>query len=575
MEESKRNLLGGFPLSEGEQKGIEIAVDSVQDLWHKGSKCLVGRLGVPKKLNKEAFKAILLRIWRPVGTVLFKEVQENLWLFEFEEEADKQKVMAGRPWSYDRTLLILNEFDGRLAPDQLDFTLSPIWVQIHNMPLGCMNRAVGTQIGSTLGKVEEVAIAEDDVGWGRFLRVRVMINLFKPLERGRTLFVAGNTCWISFKYEKLPVFCFKCGCIIHGLKGCPEINTRKTNHGELAEGWGLWLRADEAFRRTATEGKKPDGSSSPVCSGHDQTEEPPKKESPGKEETEGSAESVPIPYAETFSNFTKVGFGDSGKPGKSQESQEKGSRQDGKSEVNQETTQRRKPKSQSGIPQLQLSGNGKKLGVNPDAKGVFSAKGEPAAAKGCGKGKYNKRGGLLKSTPGHPEGTGWSSGPAGQAKLAYKPKPLTEKSQDTHSLPDGASTRGSPQAANGPQPLSAEDSTHEDTLLKQEPPQKILRKRKDRDSEENCEGNSSPIIPVDRYESEGERKKRIKEVEEVSSLQCEKDQGDKKKADTDWPSPKPVQPKSSFFASDQRYELSLPDRCNVSAVAVEQPRRSP
>jgi len=74
MEESKRNLLGGFPLSEGEQKGIEIAVDSVQDLWHKGSKCLVGRLGVPKKLNKEAFKLILLRIWRPAGTVLIKEV---------------------------------------------------------------------------------------------------------------------------------------------------------------------------------------------------------------------------------------------------------------------------------------------------------------------------------------------------------------------------------------------------------------------------------------------------------------------------------------------------------------------
>lgn len=121
---------------------------------------------MPKKLNKEAFKAILVRIWRPAGQVVFKEIQENLWLFELSEDGDKQKVLVGRPWSNDRTLLILNEFDGRISPSQLDFSFSPIWVQIHDMLLGCMNRAVGSQIGSSLGKVEDVAVIEDDAGWG-------------------------------------------------------------------------------------------------------------------------------------------------------------------------------------------------------------------------------------------------------------------------------------------------------------------------------------------------------------------------------------------------------------------------
>jgi hypothetical protein len=45
-----------------------------------------------------------------------KEIQENLWLFEFSDEGDKQKVMAGRPWSYDHTLLILNELDEQISP---------------------------------------------------------------------------------------------------------------------------------------------------------------------------------------------------------------------------------------------------------------------------------------------------------------------------------------------------------------------------------------------------------------------------------------------------------------------------
>jgi hypothetical protein len=45
-----------------------------------------------------------------------KKIQENLWLFEFSDEGDKQKVMAGRPWSYDHTLLILNELDEQISP---------------------------------------------------------------------------------------------------------------------------------------------------------------------------------------------------------------------------------------------------------------------------------------------------------------------------------------------------------------------------------------------------------------------------------------------------------------------------
>lgn len=45
------NVLDGFPLSKGEQTGIEIADDTIQDLCIKGSKCLVRRLGVPKKLH--------------------------------------------------------------------------------------------------------------------------------------------------------------------------------------------------------------------------------------------------------------------------------------------------------------------------------------------------------------------------------------------------------------------------------------------------------------------------------------------------------------------------------------------
>jgi hypothetical protein len=168
------------------------------------------------------------------------------------------------------------------------------------MPLGCMNQVVGNQIGSTMGKVEDVAVAEDDVGWGRYLRVRVAINLFKPLERGRTLFISGNSCWVSFKYEKLPVFCLRCGYIIHGPKGCAEGSIRKPFHGEGSNGWGLWLRADDASKRWGgPKMKKADSSSSPVRSGQGQRKEalvadfPDKGSNKPADNQETSAESCP------------------------------------------------------------------------------------------------------------------------------------------------------------------------------------------------------------------------------------------------------------------------------------------
>ena len=60
---------------------------------------------------------------------------------------------------------------------------------------------------------------EDEVGWGEFFRVRVVLDLSKPTLRRRTIRVRDKPIWIGFKYEKLPKFCFKCGVVRHGSRG--------------------------------------------------------------------------------------------------------------------------------------------------------------------------------------------------------------------------------------------------------------------------------------------------------------------------------------------------------------------
>jgi hypothetical protein len=172
-----------------------------------------------------------------------------LWLFEFSEVADKIRIMEGRPWSYDRQILVLNDFDGQTPPSQLDFSHSPIWVQVHDMPLLCMNKVIVTKIGDSLGQLLDVDVAGDEAEWGRCLRIRVIMDLLKPLDRGRALNLNGRTTWVEFRYEKLILFCFRCGCIIHGPRGCLAPSSSRVNTEEPKK-WGVWLRANDPFRRS-------------------------------------------------------------------------------------------------------------------------------------------------------------------------------------------------------------------------------------------------------------------------------------------------------------------------------------
>jgi hypothetical protein len=237
-------LCSKISLTDGEKVGISITEGEVEEVRKKGELCLVGRLWSEKKTNKEAFKSVLSGIWRLRGRVFFKEIQDNLWLFEFTKADDKRRVLEGRPWSFDRQMIVINDFDGKITPSQMVFTHSPFWIQVHDMPLLCMSKTVGTKIGNSLGELEDVDMARDGEGWGRCLRLRVTIDLTKPLERGRALKLGDKSNWVMFKYEKLPLFCFHCGRIVHDSKGC----TARKNPGRLSdEGekeWGTWLRVE-------------------------------------------------------------------------------------------------------------------------------------------------------------------------------------------------------------------------------------------------------------------------------------------------------------------------------------------
>lgn len=140
----------------------------------------------------------------------------------------------------------------------MKFDRATFWIQFHNMPLACMSREVGWSIVSCVREVEEVDATAEGIGWGKFPRVKVVVDLSKPLAMGRMLNVKGKQVWIS--YEQRPKFCFHCGIIKHGNRGSMMLSSKRLHDVESELQYGPWLRA-LFLKIEADKGKERYGSS--------------------------------------------------------------------------------------------------------------------------------------------------------------------------------------------------------------------------------------------------------------------------------------------------------------------------
>jgi hypothetical protein len=80
-----------------------------------------------------------------------------------------------------------------LSPADLIFEHAAFWIRMVGLPLAFMGRETGRMLGSSVGKVEIIDTDASGVAWGESLRVKVLIDLKKPLARGRMLKVQGET----------------------------------------------------------------------------------------------------------------------------------------------------------------------------------------------------------------------------------------------------------------------------------------------------------------------------------------------------------------------------------------------
>ena len=94
---------------------------------------------------------------------------------------NRDKIIDGRPWCFDNKLLVLQEIAKEVQPSEMILNFSRFRIRFYNLSFGIRLDAKITAVASVVGEVME--IAEDFLDINQYSRVRVCMDVTKPLKR--------------------------------------------------------------------------------------------------------------------------------------------------------------------------------------------------------------------------------------------------------------------------------------------------------------------------------------------------------------------------------------------------------
>ncbi|OMO61814.1 hypothetical protein COLO4_33327 [Corchorus olitorius] len=200
-----------------------------EDTWH----CL------KMSANVEGLRSVFHQAWKLESNLQVREVGDRLYLFQFADALEKDKVLVSQPRIYHKALFVLRDYDGEQQPESISFDSCPIWFRVFGLPLQMMNNQVGIVVARMMGGVLDV-----NPNWGRYLRIRVDFDLSKPLKKVTTLETPTGDINVTIKIEKIQDWCLVCGMLDHHDDDYPVAIQMKKVQGFIVRRFTADLRVD-------------------------------------------------------------------------------------------------------------------------------------------------------------------------------------------------------------------------------------------------------------------------------------------------------------------------------------------
>lgn len=111
---------------------------------------LVGKVITIRNFNFEALMRTLNQIREISSAALFRPIENGLFAIQFTCGRDKEKVMHGRTWTFDKNLVMLQEINDSTQPSNIQLNRCPFWARLYNLPMGCRTEGHIRRVGGCL-----------------------------------------------------------------------------------------------------------------------------------------------------------------------------------------------------------------------------------------------------------------------------------------------------------------------------------------------------------------------------------------------------------------------------------------
>ncbi|XP_075515387.1 uncharacterized protein LOC142550031 [Primulina tabacum] len=152
------------------------------------SRCLVAKVFASKTINREAFRQQMPRTLQTERHMIIEATGDNTFVFKFYSQRDRNRVLNCGPWNFSKPPGV-----SRIN-----------WVE---------------QSKIYIGQVIEVDRGENGSFLGRFARIKLRLDITKPLRKCLRISVMREEedPIILLVYERLPDFCYACDRLGHSL----------------------------------------------------------------------------------------------------------------------------------------------------------------------------------------------------------------------------------------------------------------------------------------------------------------------------------------------------------------------
>uniref|UniRef100_A0A803PB73 Reverse transcriptase domain-containing protein n=1 Tax=Cannabis sativa TaxID=3483 RepID=A0A803PB73_CANSA len=236
-------------LIEGEDDGdvvygiVDDSDQSGEDRW-----CIVGKFLTERAIDFDAMRHMMASLFQPGRGMYVKELEPNLYLFQFYDEIDLERVIEGSPWTLNQTRFVFERLQRGQDPRSVVISKLDMWVQVHCLQRGFKTERTLRELGNYIGAFVKTDPKNFQGIWRDYLGVCVTLDINVPLKRRKKLrrTAAEEGFWAIFKYEYGPTFYFTCGILGHSDRFCPQLFVVPAD--KIVKPYGAGMRAQPRRR---------------------------------------------------------------------------------------------------------------------------------------------------------------------------------------------------------------------------------------------------------------------------------------------------------------------------------------